>query len=150
MIAVDVLVWFGGPILQLARVDSWIVRPLWRFPMLAWLGTTVATAALIVSWRAWLQMGDSWRMATTDRRLPLVTTGVFGRIRHPIYAMQACLMAGTALLVPSPLMVCLTLLHISALGAKTAIEERHLLAVYGSSYRDYMSRAGRFFPRPGL
>jgi protein-S-isoprenylcysteine O-methyltransferase Ste14 len=79
-----------------------------------------------------------------------VTTGVFGWIRHPIYATQACLMAGTAVLVPSPLMVGLTFVHATALGAKAAIEERHLIAVHGVGYREYMHRCGRFFPRPGL
>ena len=37
----------------------------------------------------WLRMGKNWRMAVTpDQQTELVTTGLFGLVRHPIYALE--------------------------------------------------------------
>jgi protein-S-isoprenylcysteine O-methyltransferase Ste14 len=40
-------------------------------------------------------------------------------------------------------------LMFSILAVRTRIEETYLIARFGSQYRDYMSRVGRFFPLAG-
>ena len=129
VLAFNVLVWLACPALLLTGARAWIVRPLWSSSIVEAVAVAASASAVGISWIAWLQMGDSWRLATVDAALPLVTTGVFGRIRHPIYAMQACLLLATGALVASPLIIGLAVVHLPMLALKAAIEERHLLGV---------------------
>jgi protein-S-isoprenylcysteine O-methyltransferase Ste14 len=142
----DVAFWFLNPILLLSGVHV-LVTPLWYRPALARLGAVLGAGAIAWSWLAWIQMGDSWRMATSERRLPLVTSGVFGRVRHPIYVAQATLVIAMTLMMPSPAMLAVSVVHVSCVYSKVVLEERHLLGVHGAAYRAYVDTVGRFFPR---
>ena len=47
----------------------------------------VAMASLALTIKCWARMGKDWRMAVTaEPDQPLITDGLFSRIRHPIYA----------------------------------------------------------------
>ena len=137
-----------APVLYLAT--PWLDFADYRLP--AWtgaVGAPVFAAALWLLWRSHVDLGRQWSaVPQIMSEHSLVTTGVFRRIRHPMYAAhwlwgiaQALLlqnwMAGPALLV--------TLLPLYLFRAPR--EEKMLLAAFGDEYRSYMSRTGRLLPR---
>jgi protein-S-isoprenylcysteine O-methyltransferase Ste14 len=78
----------------------------------------------------------------------LITTGLHGRARHPIYTAHLCNVAGWAL--GSGLLIDYVLLAVSALitfPVMVYMEERELENRFGESFREYKSRVP-LFPWP--
>jgi protein-S-isoprenylcysteine O-methyltransferase Ste14 len=124
------------------------LAPLVQHDVLAIVGLFLATAALMGSWICWKRMGKSWRMGIDpNESTQLIVTGPYGYVRHPIYALSSLLMIGAVLVIPSPLMLALAVIHLTFLQWEARREERHLLAVSGPQYAAYRARVGRFFPR---
>lgn len=87
-------------------------------------------------------------MAVTPReKTRLVTTGLYRAIRHPIYALSILLMTATAVVLPTAPMIAVAVVHVTLMNLKARNEERHLLAVHGEAYADYLAGTGRFLPR---
>ena len=67
---------------RVSAVIPWAV--LARSP-LPWVGVGIAGLALIFTIVCWKEMGVSWQMGIeTGDKPPLVTTGLYTHIRHPI------------------------------------------------------------------
>ena len=101
----------------------------------------------VPSFHCWLRMGDDWRMDIGARKTDLITDGLFGLIRHPIYAFSMLLMVCSAVIVPTAAMIAIAVTHLTLMNLKARNEEDHLSAVHGETYRRYVARTGRFFPR---
>ena len=96
-------------------------------------------------------MGDSWRIGVEESdRTELVTDGVFGLVRNPIYTGMIPAFAGIALLVPNPPALVAFAVVVVGLEIQTRlVEEPHLLRVHGDAYAEYAARVGRFVPGLG-
>jgi protein-S-isoprenylcysteine O-methyltransferase Ste14 len=83
-----------------------------------------------------------------DAPRSIVTYGAYGKIRHPFYA--AFLLAFIGAFVCAPhigTLLCLVA-GFTILNFTAAREERRLAASeFGTEYRDYMRRTGRFIPK---
>lgn len=81
----------------------------------------------------------------TDREL--VTTGVYGIVRHPLYV------AGLIIFTFSPVVtvngLVITILADLYFLFGMFIEERRFLRIFGNQYREYMKKVPRMFPRIG-
>jgi protein-S-isoprenylcysteine O-methyltransferase Ste14 len=86
---------------------------------------------------------------TPDQKTELVTTGLYGYIRHPIYALSILLMLCSAAVVPTIPMAGVAVVHILLMFTKARNEERFLLGAQGDAYARYCRRTGRFVPRFG-
>ena len=93
-------------------------------------------------------MGANWSVVARMREgHELVTSGIFARLRHPIYTGMAAFLAAlaiafghtTSLILTVPLFVLGTWIRISE-------EERLLRAEFGGAYDDYAARVKRFVP----
>jgi protein-S-isoprenylcysteine O-methyltransferase Ste14 len=116
--------------------------------VLRWAAAGVGLVCLGLSIECWLRMGKNWRMAVTpDQQTELVTTGLFGLVRHPIYALSILLMLCTLVVVPTLPVAVIAFIHIALMIAKAHNEERFLIGLHGAAYRHYLDRTGRFFPR---
>jgi protein-S-isoprenylcysteine O-methyltransferase Ste14 len=109
----------------------------------------VAIACLVQTIRCWIRMGSAWRMEASRDNTTLITDGLYGRIRHPIYAYSVLLMLCSAVILPSPPMLVIAAVHVLLMNLKARNEERHLLQSHGEAYARYLARTGRFFPRFG-
>jgi protein-S-isoprenylcysteine O-methyltransferase Ste14 len=112
------------------------------------------TSALLVVW-SFLVMRREGRVSHQredetlfgfEKTTVLVTAGIFGYIRHPMYTSLLCLLWGVLLRN-----VEVSLLLVALLGTLTCItaaliEERENLDYFGDSYREYMRRSKRFIP----
>ncbi|MEZ4453912.1 MAG: protein-S-isoprenylcysteine O-methyltransferase [Nannocystaceae bacterium] len=115
------------------------------------LGLALLVVSLVLFWRGHADLGVQWSPTLEIReRHQLITRGIYGVIRHPMYA--SLLLWGLA----QPL-----LLHnwiAGGLGPITATifyalrvgpEERMMLDAFGDEYRAYMRRVGGVVPRLG-
>jgi protein-S-isoprenylcysteine O-methyltransferase Ste14 len=147
---VALIVAVSGAILQ----EIGVVEPV-RMLSVVWvqtIGIVIATAGIAATVYAQLEMGDSWRVGVDQRETTtLVHTGVFGRIRNPIYTAMFTFGIGIALVTPN-LVACagLILLVASIQLQVRRVEEPYLLRTHGDAYRAYAAQVGRFVPGVGL
>ena len=128
------------------------IRPLSiPFPgWLRWLGFLVALASLALwfwvqavlgkRWSAQLQLRDEHR---------LETGGPYSRVRHPMYTAMFGWGAGLALVTANWIFVLLEVAVAWGTARRAPREEQMMIEQFGDEYRQYMQRAGRFFPRGG-
>jgi protein-S-isoprenylcysteine O-methyltransferase Ste14 len=104
--------------------------------------------ALLVA--AQLDLGASWQIGIEDNSKPgLVTSGLYGWSRNPIYLALFVIVAGYFLLLPTVLSGLLLLGTCVGIWQQTSAEEAYLLRTYGEAFRDYARRVGRFLPGLG-
>jgi protein-S-isoprenylcysteine O-methyltransferase Ste14 len=140
----------SAPILQEAK----LVEPV-RMLNEAWIqtvGIVVATAGIAATVYAQLEMGDSWRIGVdTKETTTLVHTGVFGRIRNPIYTAMFTFGIGIALVTPNLVAFAALILLVATIELHVRrVEEPYLLRTHGEVYRAYAASVGRFIPGVGL
>jgi protein-S-isoprenylcysteine O-methyltransferase Ste14 len=140
----------SAPILQ--RVN--LIAPLGVLSEV-WLevaGIAVAIVGIAATVYAQLEMGDSWRLGVDVREsTTLVRTGVFGRVRNPIYTAMFAFGLGIALVTPNLVACAGFILLVAAIELQVRrVEEPHLLRTHGDAYRAYTATVGRFIPGVGL
>ena len=115
------------------------------------LGTLLAVAGIALTVAAQWQMGASWRIGVDPtERTGLVTGGVFGWVRNPIFTAMLITAVGFALMVGNVVALIGLVALIVALEVQVrAVEEPYLTATHGPDYQSYASRAGRFLPGVG-
>jgi protein-S-isoprenylcysteine O-methyltransferase Ste14 len=147
---VALMVAVSAAILQRANV----IQPI-RILTAVWIqvtGIVVAMIGIAATVYAQLEMGDSWRIGVDEQETTtLVHTGVFGRVRNPIYTAMFTFGLGIALVTPN-LVACVGfVLLVSTIELQVRrVEEPHLLRTHGAAYRAYTASVGRFIPRIGL
>jgi len=130
--------------LVLLNLDAWFKRPAAPLQLASWvlLGGSVALALqgfLLLRLRG--QPGGSIEATTV-----LVASGVYRRIRHPLYASLLCFAWGVVLKDPS--------LASASLGGVVSIllyltaraEEQESRVKFGPAYQEYAARTKRFIP----
>jgi len=136
-------------VMLLGPVAPWVGSPLWSRGHV--LGAVLAVLGIVATLVAQLQMGDSWRIGVdASERTALVTTGLFSRVRNPIFTAMLLSSLGLALVAPTALALALPPLLLLALEVQVRrVEEPHLLRVHGADYRAWAERTGRFLPGIG-
>jgi protein-S-isoprenylcysteine O-methyltransferase Ste14 len=116
---------------------------------LAIAGTAAMLGGLLVTLAAQRAMGESWRIGVDpDERTELVTAGLFGRVRNPIFTGMLLFAAGSALAVPTPVTVLGLLAAAAGIAAQVRlVEEPHLRRQHGAAYEAYARVTGRFLPK---
>jgi len=93
-------------------------------------------------------MGDTWRIGVNrNEKTSLITRGPYNVIRHPIYGFQIVMLAGATLLLPTLFSIVIMVVHFICVQAKADDEESYLLGVHGETYRAYLNRTGKLFPK---
>jgi len=123
---------------------------LWpRSVALAAMGWTTYALGIAVVVTSQAQMGRAWRIGIDDQPTALVTTGLYARVRNPIYLGVILVGLGLAALTPSPWTIASAVAYAAMIRVQVAFEESHLLALHGDAYRTYLARVGRFLPKIG-
>jgi protein-S-isoprenylcysteine O-methyltransferase Ste14 len=76
----------------------------------------------------------------------LVTSGIYGYVRHPMYSSLLFLASGAVLKSVSISTLLLGAVASLALAATAKTEEAEIVVRVGQDYRDYMRRTRRFVP----
>jgi protein-S-isoprenylcysteine O-methyltransferase Ste14 len=117
----------------------------------AGVGLALTVAGLVVVLVSQAQMGVSWRIGVDPgERTSLVTGGVFGWTRNPVFTGMVMVQVGVAFMVPSWWSMVAVLLLVAAVQLQVrVVEEPYLRRVHGRVYRGYAARVGRFVPGLG-
>jgi protein-S-isoprenylcysteine O-methyltransferase Ste14 len=82
------------------------------------------------------------------RQNNLVTTGIYGYVRHPIYAAFLYAVTGVILILNNILLFVLPVIYWIILTiAMIKTEEKWLTDLYGKDYLDYSKKVNRFIPK---
>jgi protein-S-isoprenylcysteine O-methyltransferase Ste14 len=134
---------------------AWLVTPALSFAdyPLQWIslaaGTTCLAAGLWLFHRSHVDLDRNWTLAVGVRPgHRVVTTGVYRRIRHPMYLAVLVCSIGQALVMPNWIAgpSCLAL-FVLILMLRIGPEERMMIEAFGTEYRDYVKRMQRIIPK---
>ncbi len=83
---------------------------------------------------------EPWKPATA-----LVTGGIFGWLRNPMYVGLALILGGLSILLASDWMLVMTIVFVPVIHfGVVRREERYLEAKFGEAYRQYKARVPRY------
>ncbi|MFW9802483.1 MAG: isoprenylcysteine carboxylmethyltransferase family protein [Candidatus Thorarchaeota archaeon] len=110
----------------------------------------VISAAILIPYTYWV--GKTLAENYSDRlqiqeEQTLITTGPYGRIRHPIYASAIYFLGALILVSDNFLFLILLILIIPGIYRRMKKEEGMMIDQFGDEYLDYMNRTGRVFPK---
>jgi len=141
------MVSFFVPLIWIAtRLLAFADFPLRPAPLVA--GTLCLVLGLWLFHRSHADLGTNWSVTLQVRETHrLVTEGVYGRIRHPMYTALLLYSAGQALALPNYVAgpsygVAMVLLVAFRLGP----EERMMVEEFGERYAEYRARTKRLVP----
>jgi protein-S-isoprenylcysteine O-methyltransferase Ste14 len=115
----------------------------------SWLGVILILLALLVFWRSHVDLGLNWSPSLEIRtEHKLITNGIFGYVRHPMYASQWIWVIAQPLLLQNWVagfidLFVFTLFYFMRVRA----EEKLMLDTFGDEYREYMNKTAAIFPK---
>lgn len=130
--------------------SNWLDFANYSLPTWAgWLGVVLIILALIVFWRAHADLKTNWSPSLEIReKHELITHGIYGYIRHPMYASQWLWVIAQPLLLQNWLAGWLDLfVFILFYVLRVRAEEKLMIDTFGDQYRDYMKKVGGVFPK---
>jgi protein-S-isoprenylcysteine O-methyltransferase Ste14 len=145
------LLTIGGLVLPLIySVTHWLDFANYSLPLwMGWLGAVLMGCSLFVFARAHADLKSNWSSSLEIYEgHTLVTNGIYGSIRHPMYACQWVWSIAQILLLqnwlagPASLVV-----FIPFYVLRVKAEEKMMLEKFGAQYREYMIKTGRVIPR---
>ena len=152
-IAILVLLFLGGFIMPiLYAATNWLDFANYTLPAWAsWLGVVLLAGALFLFWRAHADLGLNWSPSLEIReKHELITQGIYGVIRHPMYASQWLLAIAQPLLLHNWIAGFMNLLvFIPFYLLRVQAEEKMMLDSFGTKYQEYMKRTGGVLPKVG-
>ena len=108
-------------------------------------GVVLFSAGLATAILGRVQLGESWSdIETPQAKNSVVSRGIYGYIRHPIYAGDLLLLAGLELCLNSWLVI--GVLALAPVVANKAIREEKMLAEKLPGYDVYVRKTKRFIP----
>lgn len=136
----------GAPIAAIAGLE-----PLWDNDAVPWVGLVVAVAGIGLTYAAQVGMGSEWRIGIDRTEVTgLVTSGIFGLVRNPIFTAMIFTAVGFALMVPNVIAVIAVVCLVVAIEMQVRfVEEPHLRRLHGAGYEQYAAEVGRFVPLIG-
>lgn len=98
-------------------------------------GLILAIPSLLLLVLARIQLGQSF--SAEAKATELVTTGLYSRIRNPIYVFGSLMIAGIIIWANMPWLLLFFLVLIPLQIYRSRKEEKVLLEKFGSAYQDY-------------
>ena len=145
------LLLLGGFVLPVIyAVTDWLDFANYRLPARAgWIGLLILAAGLFIFWRAHADLGLNWSPSLEIReKHELITHGIYGVIRHPMYASQWLVAIAQPLLLQNWIAGFLNLLaFIPFYLLRVKAEEQLMIDNFGEQYRAYMQKVGGILPR---
>lgn len=130
--------------------SSWLDFANYSLPAwMGWAGIVILAAGLFVFWRSHTDLSTNWSPSLeirSDHRL--VTSGIYAKIRHPMYASQFIWAIAQILLLQNWLAGPANLVFFLAFYLlRVRSEEQMMLDTFGDEYRAYMQRTGGVIPK---
>jgi protein-S-isoprenylcysteine O-methyltransferase Ste14 len=139
-------------ILFLMNVDYWIADPFSLRQIVSWVFLVVSLLLIVEGVRLFRQRGrpdrerDEAGLIGIEKTTELVTTGLYGYIRHPFYSSLLFLGWGIALKDVSWISLLLAGANTALLVVTARKEEAENIRYFGEQYRAYMAETRMFVP----
>ena len=122
-----------------------LLRPLWISELPGWIGLGLCVLSLFGFVEAMKNFGDSFRVGIdTQSSGELITHGMFGISRNPVYVCFLIFFAGLFLIHRNLALALAILGFFAAIHRQILREERFLKDHYGSAYQDYCGKVRRY------
>ena len=145
------LLLLGGFIMPIIyAATNWLDFANYNLPTWAgWLGVIILAGGLFVFWRAHADLGLNWSPSLEIReKHELITRGIYGVIRHPMYASQWLVAIAQPLLLQNWIAGFLNLLaFIPFYFLRVRAEEQLMVETFGDQYKVYMQKVGGVLPK---
>jgi protein-S-isoprenylcysteine O-methyltransferase Ste14 len=131
---------------------NWLSSADYSLPVWAgWMGVGLAAAALWVFARSHADLKSNWSPTLEIMEgQHLITSGIYGYIRHPMYASQFLLCFAQILLLQNWIAGPIGLIiFIPFYFFRMIPEEKMMVDKFGDTYRQYMKKTGRVLPKLG-
>jgi protein-S-isoprenylcysteine O-methyltransferase Ste14 len=130
--------------------SNWLDWANYHLPVyLGWAGTLLYLFGVWILWQTHRDLGANWSDSLEiQEHQGLVTSGIYARIRHPMYtahlvaALGQCLLLGNWIAGPSFLV-----LQLPFYMVRIPAEEKLLLEHFGEEYQTYIRHTGRLLPK---
>ncbi len=115
--------------------------------MIQIIGFTFVIGGNISLLLAYRKLGINWAYPIdgTKTKRTLVKTGIYSKIRHPIYLSFNILCIGFNMILLDWFLLALYLIGAIGLYFQAIDEEKILIETFGDDYKDYIEKTGRFF-----
>jgi len=114
-------------------------------PALVLIGLGLLLASLIWTLLAQVQMGNSWRIGIdANNKTQLVTQGIFGISRNPIFLGMRVTLLGFFLILPNAVTLTTLVLGEALMQIQVRLEEEYLRRTHGDEYRKYCQSTRRW------
>jgi protein-S-isoprenylcysteine O-methyltransferase Ste14 len=142
-------IYFGGALFYVL-LPTWIM--FLSIPLADWfrlIMVGVAVLGLLIVFWGYRVLGKNWAPSVSGVRKDtvLVTTGLYGFVRHPIYLGIFIFLWTLAIMTANLLVLLATLALLAVLYASIDEEEVILIDRFGDEYREYKKRTPRFIPK---
>jgi protein-S-isoprenylcysteine O-methyltransferase Ste14 len=145
------LLWVVMIVLPLAySATNWLEFANYTLPAwMGWVGIFILICALLVFTRAHIDLKSNWSPTLEIfKQHTLVTQGIYGYIRHPMYASQWLWVIAQILLLQNWLAGPIDLiLFIPFYILRVRAEEKMMIDAFGDQYREYMKKTGGVIPK---
>jgi protein-S-isoprenylcysteine O-methyltransferase Ste14 len=135
----NVEVWFRNPF-------SWYQVASWFFLFVSFIPLGFGLHSLITKGKAVKHREDDARLLSIEKTSELITTGIYGYIRHPLYSSLLFLAWGVFFKSPIWSGALLVLAATFCLIAMAKADEAECIGFFGTSYKAYMKHTKMFVP----
>ncbi|GMQ82896.1 MAG: protein-S-isoprenylcysteine O-methyltransferase [Rhodothermia bacterium] len=126
---------------------SWseIVLPEW----MRWAGIGIGIIVIPLVYLVFSTIGSNIsETVLTKESHQLVTTGIYSRVRHPLYMVTSLGLVSFSLLTANWFIAAMSVISITLiLAVVVPKEEEQLVQHFGDDYRNYQKRSGKMWPR---
>lgn len=129
----------------LPAVDEYLTPISWlEIDLLRYVGYALLLASLVWVVTAQVQMADSWRIGIDSSKTQLVSTGLFGVSRNPIFLGMMGTLLGLLLVLPNALTLTIFALGFALMQIQVRLEEEFLRRSQEGEYEEYANRVRRW------
>lgn len=107
----------------------------WNNGFNKFLAIIVTSLGLIIWWMATITLGKAFSII--PKASELIQTGIYSKIRHPIYIGLSLTGIGWAVLTRASLLILLSALFILSSIIRAKLEEKKLVKTFGKEYLNY-------------
>ena len=138
--------------LLLLNLNAWFQQPFSWHQLISWFLLLVCFIPLIFGTYSLISRGkpgavrDEVGLFSFEKTSSLVTSGIYGYIRHPLYSSLILLTWGIYFKAPTWISTLLMLAATVFLVATSRADELECIRYFGKEYQDYMGRTKRFIP----
>lgn len=131
-------------ILTILNIRVWFKNPFSWHQIISWIFLFSSIYPAIAGYLLLKRKGKSEE--SFENTTELVKTGIYKYIRHPLYC--SLLLLGTGLMFKDPgyLQIICGVINSAAVFFTAKIEEKEMIARFGSRYREYMKGTKLFIP----